>query len=187
MTEVLAILGGIVTSAQILDHFVKQTQRWRVLSDRLFDIKERLDGAEVSLENWQRKYDIQDRRPATYMYVLFGRAGSDRIQQTLGSIKIVSKTIKQDIDGVVDRALRVRTVGRAPPEHLDDRYDKELVEDCLRRIKRNTSWSKKFNYSVLGKADDIEFRLDRLDRKLTMLERFSDYFLEKSTPRFTKP
>lgn len=182
MAEVLAILGAIYTSAQILSDFASQTKKWRLLSDRLFDIKEGLDAAELTLDSWQRKYDVQDRRPVIYMQVLFGHAGWERIQQTLSSIKIVSKTIREDIDGVVNRALLARPKRRTTAQAIGDRYDEELIRECLSRIRRNTSWSRKFVYSVLGRADDLEMRLERLHTKLSRLERFSDYYLEKEHP-----
>ncbi|KAF2122500.1 hypothetical protein BDV96DRAFT_1551 [Lophiotrema nucula] len=180
MAEVLSILGGIYTSATILDHLATHTQKWRLLSDRLFDIKEGLDAAELSLDAWKTKFDFQERRPVVYMTVLFGRLGWERIQATLGSIKIITRSIQTDVHKAVGRALAAKP-GRALG-YTSDRYDKELVEECLRRIKRNTSWSRKFNYSVLGKADDMEMRLDRLHRKLTALERFSELYLEKEHP-----
>ncbi|ORY12714.1 hypothetical protein BCR34DRAFT_512113 [Clohesyomyces aquaticus] len=177
MAEIIGILGGIATSAHLLNNFANQAHKWRLLSDRLFDIKECLDAAELTLESWRRKYDIQDRRPIIYMHVLFGRTGTERIQQTLGSIKIVLRTIERDIDRVVGTALKVRPRGAA-----SDTKDEVLVQQCLRRIRANTTWSRKFQYSVLDKAGDIEMRIERLFRKLNMLERFSDQFLEKEHP-----
>ena len=178
MAEVIGIISGLLTAGQTLETFARQIHRWRHLSDRLFDLREGLDAAEISLQAWQRKYDIQERRPIIYMQVLFGKPGCERIQSTLGSIRIISKSMQHDIDLIVGRALSARP-GRAP---LGGRIDEWLVEDCLTRIRRNISWSRKFVLSVLGKADNLEMRLERLHRKLTMLERFSDYYLEKEHP-----
>lgn len=178
MAEVIGIISGLLTAGQTLETFAGQIHRWRRLSDRLFDLREGLDAAEISLQSWQKKYDIQDRRPIVYMQVLFGRMGCERIQSTLGGIKIISKIMQRDVDLIIGRALSARP-GRAP---LDGRIDEYLVRDCLERIRRNTSWSRKFVLSVLGRADDLEMRLERLHRKLTMLERFSDYYLEKEHP-----
>lgn len=178
MAEVLGILTAIYTGAGILGDIASYTSKWGLLSDRLFDIKEGLDVAELTLQSWQKKYDIQDRRPLIYMDVLFGRLGRERIQQTLGSIKIFSKTIETDINKVVSRALLASPSSRRrAPLESSDRYDKELVQESLRKIKTNTSWSRKFKYSVLGHADDLEMRLECLHRKLGMLERFSDHYL----------
>ncbi|KAF2738238.1 hypothetical protein EJ04DRAFT_509668 [Polyplosphaeria fusca] len=182
MTEILGILGGIYTSAQVLDHFAKQTSRWRILSDRLFDAKEGLDAAQLSLKSWQRKYDVQDRRPLVYMHVLFGQPGWEQLRRTLGHIKMINRSIQSDIDKIVGRALRARPGGPLEPDRHDGRYDEQLVEDCLRRIKRSMRWSQKFKYSVLGRIDDLEVALERLHRKLTTLERFSDYYLELEHP-----
>jgi hypothetical protein len=183
MAEVLGILGLLFTSAEILGEFASYTSKWRLLSDRLFDIKEGLDAAELTLKSWQRKYDVQDRRPVIYMHVLFGKPGWERMSQTLGSIRIVSKILKSDIDKVIGRALAAGPArSRNSAETADGKLDEELVQSCLRRIKRNTSWSRKFQYSVLGRADDLELQLERLHRKIGMLERFSDYFLEKEHP-----
>lgn len=177
MAEIIGILGGIATSANILNTFAIQAKKWNLLSERLFDIKECLDSAELTLESWRSKYDIQQRRPEIYMNVLFGRTGTERIRQTLGSIKIVARTIEKDIDKVVGTALKVRPRG----VNLDTR-DEVLVQQCLRRIRASTTWSRKFQYSVLDKAGDLELRIERLFRKLSMLERFSDHFLEKEHP-----
>lgn len=178
MAEVIGIISGLLTAGQTLETFAGQIHRWRRLSDRLFDLREGLDAAEISLQSWQKKFDIQDRRPVIYMQVLFGKMGCQRIQSTLGGIKIISKTMQRDIDLIIGRALSARP-GRAP---LDGSIDESLVRDCLQRIQRNTSWSRKFVLSVLGRADDLEMRLERLHRKLTMLERFSDYYLEREHP-----
>lgn len=180
MAEVLGILSGLYTTGQALELFARQTQRWRLLSDRLFDIREGLDAAELSLDAWQRKYDAQPRHPISYFQTLFGRRGCDRIQVTLGSINIISRTIRDDVHRIVGRALRA-SVARLPPD-VEIRHSEKIVEDCLRRIRQSTSLSRKFVYSVLGKADDLEMRLERLHRKLTMLERFSDHYFAKEYP-----
>ncbi|KAF1929124.1 uncharacterized protein M421DRAFT_61905 [Didymella exigua CBS 183.55] len=178
MAEVIGIISGLLTLCQTLETFAGQIHRWRRLSDRLFDLREGVDAAEISLQTWQKKYDVQARRPIIYLQVLFGKMGCERIQSTLGGIKIISKTMQRDVDLIIGRALSARP-GRAP---LDGRIDEFLVRDCLQRIQRNTSWSRKFVLSVLGRADDLEMRLERLHRKMTMLERFSDYYLEKEHP-----
>ncbi|KAF3049219.1 hypothetical protein E8E11_006023 [Didymella keratinophila] len=178
MAEVIGIISGLLTAGQTLETFAGQIHRWRRLSDRLFDLREGLDAAEISLQSWEKKYDIQERRPVIYMQILFGKMGCERILSTLGGIKIISKTMQRDIDLIIGRALSARP-GRAP---LDGRIDEFLVRDCLQRIQRNTSWSRKFVLSVLGRADDLEMRLERLHRKLIMLERFSDYYLEEEHP-----
>ncbi|KAJ4384680.1 hypothetical protein N0V86_000281 [Didymella sp. IMI 355093] len=178
MAEVIGIISGLLTAGQTLETFASQIHRWRRLSDRLFDLREGLDAAEISLQSWQKKYDVQERRPIIYMQVLFGKMGCERIRLTLGGIKSISKTMQRDVDLIVGRALSARP-GRAP---LHGQIDEFLVRDCLQRIQRNTTWSRKFVLSVLGRADDLELRLERLHRKLTMLERFSDYYLEKEHP-----
>ncbi|KAJ4365895.1 hypothetical protein N0V83_008517 [Neocucurbitaria cava] len=158
-----------------------ETHKWRRLSDRLFDIREGLDVAELTLDSWQRKYDIQARRPILYMQVLFGKQGTERLQITLGSINMTARAIKADINKVIGQALKVRSV-KIPPEEMHSTVNEELVKDCLRRIRQNMSWSHKFHYSVLGKMDDLEGRLNRLHMKLTSLERLSDLYLEKEHP-----
>lgn len=178
MAEVIGIISGLLTAGQTLGSFARQIHRWRRLSDRLFDLREGLDAAEISLESWQRKYDIQERRPVIYMQVLFGRLGCDCLQRTLGSIRVISKSLQRDVDLIIGRALTARP-GRSP---VGGRINEQLVEECLGRIRRNISWSRKFTLSVFGKADELEVRLERLHRKLATLERFSDYYLEKEHP-----
>jgi hypothetical protein len=178
MAEVLGIIGAIATSAHVLHLFADQVTRWKRLSDRLFDIEEGLRAAELTLEMWRRKWDIQERRPDIYLHTLFGRFGWERIEQTLGSIKIVSRTISKDIDAIVGRAKRYRPRS-TPQSQLDADFDERLVRECVRRIGKRLSWGRKFNYSVLGKAQDLEIELDRLNRKLTVLERYAEAYVER--------
>ena len=124
---------------------------------------------------------MQERRPVVYMHVFFGRTGWERIQRTLGSIKIVSKTISKEIDGVVARATRAKPRS-VPQEVVNSKYDERLVRDCIRRIGKNTTWTRKFSMSVLGKADNLHIELERLNRKLIILERMSDWYLECEHP-----
>ncbi|KAF1946616.1 hypothetical protein EJ02DRAFT_393611 [Clathrospora elynae] len=177
MAEVLGVITGLYTAGQALQTFAHQIHKWRHVSERLFDIREGLDVVKVTLESWQYKYDIQAHRPDLHMRILFGKEGFERIQATLGSISIVARTIESDIDRVKGQALKVRT-----PGDPNDSANEEVVKDCLRRIQRNTTWSRKFKLSVLGKADDLEMRLERLHRKLNALERFSDSYLEQEHP-----
>ena len=178
MAEVTGSISGLLTAGQTLETFAHQTYRWRHLSERLLDLSEGLCATEISLQSWQRKYDIQERRPIIYMQVLFGKLGCKRIQATLGNIRAIARTMESDVDLIIGCALTAQP-GRAP----QDRYiDHQLVEDCLQRIRRDTSRSRKFKFGVLRRADDLEMRLERLYRKLTMLERFSDYYLENEHP-----
>ena len=181
MAEVIGIITGLYTAGQALQNLAQQTHKWGRLSDRLFDISAGLDVAELTLDSWQRKYDIQARRPLLYMQVLFGRQGCERLQITLGSIDMTARAIKADINKVIGQALKVRSI-RIPQEEMHSTINEELVKDCLRRIRQNMSWSRKFHYSVLGKMDDLEGRLHRLHVKLTSLERLSDLYLEKEHP-----
>ncbi|KAF2252521.1 hypothetical protein BU26DRAFT_258061 [Trematosphaeria pertusa] len=180
MAEVLGIISGLYGTGQALGKFAKELQNWQLLSERLFDITEGLHVAELTLAHWQHKYDIQERRHPIYTEVLFGRKGWERIQGTLGSIKITSRTIRDDVDSVVGRALKASSI--PVTSYADALDDEELVKACLRRIRRNMAWSKKFVYSVLGKADDLELRLRRLHWKLSLLERQTELYLEKEHP-----
>ncbi|OAL46286.1 hypothetical protein IQ07DRAFT_201952 [Pyrenochaeta sp. DS3sAY3a] len=181
MAEVIGILTGLYTTGQVIQNLAQQTHKWKRLSDRLFDIREGLEVAELTLESWQRKYDIQERRPLLYMQVLFGKQGCERLQITLGSIRLTANAIRSDINKVIGQALKVRSI-RIPPDEMHEVVNEELVKDCLRRIRQNMSWSHKFHYSVLGKMDELEGRLNRLHMKLTSLERISDLLLEKEHP-----
>ncbi|KAF2500122.1 hypothetical protein BU16DRAFT_522951 [Lophium mytilinum] len=181
MADVLSILGAIVTTGNILWSFTKQVEKWRQISDRLLDLQESLQVAELTLDSWRRKYDVQERRPIVYMHVLFGKLGWERIQQTLGGIGIISKTIAKEVDGVVERATRARPRG-TPREYYDRKYDEHLVRMCIEKISKNTAWTRKFKLSVWDKAGDLQIELERLNRKLINLERLSDYYLEKEHP-----
>ncbi|KAH8724564.1 hypothetical protein GQ44DRAFT_617733 [Phaeosphaeriaceae sp. PMI808] len=180
MAEVIGIITGLLTAGQVLGSFAQQTRQWKRLSDRLFDLKEGLELIEIALESWKRKYRIEQRH-RIYMEVLFGKQGCDRITATLGSIGIATKRFRQDVNKIVGQALQARST----KDHFVDNesnIDERLVEDCLYRIKQNTSWSRKFVLSALGKADELEKRLERLDRKVGVLERFSDLYLEREHP-----
>ncbi|KAJ4344998.1 Protein spt10 [Ascochyta clinopodiicola] len=140
----------------------------------MFDLREGIGAAEISLLSWQRKFNVCERQPIIYMQILFGRLGCERVQATLKDIQVLTGTIQQDIDLIISCALRAR------PRH--SRADEWLVEDCLTRTWRKTSWSRKFFLNVLERAEDLEMHLECLHRRLTMLERFSDYYLEKEHP-----
>ncbi|KAL6709479.1 Protein spt10 [Coniothyrium glycines] len=180
MAEVIGIIASLYTAGQALHLIAHETHKWRDLSNRLFDLVEGIDVAEATLESWKRKYDVQARRPRSYMRTLFGKHGSERIQATLGSIKIINGNIRNEIDRTIGNALKVRSSKFTS----DDIDDKELVRDCLRRIQQNTLWSQKFRYSVFRKADHLEADILRLHNKLSALERFSDSFSEREHPEY---
>jgi hypothetical protein len=181
MAEVLGIITGLITAGQALESFAHHTRKWKRLSDRLFDVREGLDVAELALASWKRKFQIEERHRRVYMEVLFGKQGFERISATLGSIAIVTRVVRGDINKMIGRALQAQP-GRTQHSENDSDVDELLVKDCLRRIRENTSWSRKFALSVLGKADELERRLEKLDKKVGVLERFSDYFLEREHP-----
>jgi hypothetical protein len=178
MASIPAILDDLYTISLNLDHFAIHTSKWQILSLRLSDMKEGIDAAELSLQSWQRKYDIHDRRPSQYMHVLFGRQGWERIQQTLENITIVSNSMGDDVDSVVECALRAKPRGTTPSSH----YDKDLILASLHRLLDHPSWSRKFACSALRKASDLEVQLLRLHRKLSVLERLSGAYLESQHP-----
>jgi hypothetical protein len=181
MAEVIGIITGLITAGQLLETFAHETRKWKHLSDRLFDIREGLDVAELALASWKRKFQIEERHRRVYMEVLFGKQGCDRITATLGSIAIVARIVRGDINKIIGRALQAQP-GRPTNSGNDSDIDEFLVKDCLRRIRQNTTWSRRFALNVLGKADELERRLERLDKKVGVLERFSDYFLEREHP-----
>jgi hypothetical protein len=178
MAEVLGIIARLFTAGQALRTFALQTKQWRLLSERLLDIQEGLEIAKLSLDNWQYKYDIQVYRPDMHTRILFGTEGHERITATISTINIITGSIKSDIDRVRGLALGVQNKRAYYGEDLDI-GNEERVKECLQEIQRNNAWSRRFVLSVLGKADDLEMRLKRLYQKLNILERFSDFFLEK--------
>ncbi|KAF9701055.1 hypothetical protein EKO04_000809 [Ascochyta lentis] len=175
MAEVNGIVSDLITAGQRIEIFAHQTNKWRYSSNRLLDLRESIDAVQISLQSWERKYDVQKRRPIIYLQVLFGRLGCERVQAILRDIQVVTGTIQRDITRIVSHALRARP-GHSP---LGERVDTWLVEDCLTKIRRKPSWSQKFVLSVLGRSEDLEMHLECLHRKLTTLERSSDYYLEK--------
>jgi hypothetical protein len=181
MAEVIGIITGLITAGQLLESFARDTRKWRRLSDRLFDIREGLDVAELALASWKRKFQIEERHRRVYMEVLFGKQGCDRITATLGSIAIVARIVRGDINKIIGHALQAQP-GKPTNSGNESDIDELLVKDCLRRIRLNTTWSRRFALNVLGKADELERRLERLDKKVGVLERFSDYFLEREHP-----
>ncbi|KAH9879832.1 hypothetical protein J1614_001856 [Plenodomus biglobosus] len=181
MVEVIGIISGLRTADQALTNIARQTQRWRPLYDQLFDIKEAMKAAELTLQSWRRKFDIQQHRPVIYMQVLFSKQGNERIEAILGSINGISRAIRSDIHAAIEQALKVRAI-KIQQEDMCSPSCTELLGDCIRRIQENPSWSRKFVLSMLGRAQDLETRIDKLHRKVTLLERISDSFLEKEHP-----
>jgi hypothetical protein len=181
MAEVIGIIASLVTAGQMLGGFAHQTRKWKLLSDRLFDLKEGLDDIDFSLVRWKHRYQIEERHRSIYMEVLFGKLGCERITSTLGSIKIITRGIQGDIRKLIGRALHVRSL-KIPVDGNESDFDEMLVKDCLHRIRQNTTWSQKFALSVFGRADELEKRLERLDKKVGKLERFCDHFLAIEHP-----
>lgn len=163
MVEVIGILSGLRTADQALTNIARQTQRWR------------------PLQSWRRKFDIQQHRPVIYMQVLFGKQGNERIEAILGTIHGISRAIQSDIRTAIEQALKVRAI-KIQQEDLCSASFTELLGGCTRRIQENPVWSRKFVLSMLGRAQDMEARIDKLHRKVTLLERISDSFLEKEHP-----
>jgi len=178
MAEVLGVISGLYTAGQALHTFALEIRQWRRLSERLFDIKEGLDFAKLSLDSWQQKYDIQVHRPDVHTRILFGKEGHERITATIGTVNVITGSIKSDIKRVRGLALNFesRRGYYGETQHLSN---EDRVKECLWRIRHNTTWSRRFELSVLGKANDLEERLRRLYQKLTMLERFTDFYLER--------
>jgi hypothetical protein len=112
MAEVLGIITGLITAGQALESFAHHTRKWKRLSDRLFDVKEGLDVAELALASWKRKFQIEERHRRVYMEVLFGKQGFERISATLGSIALVTRVVRGDINKMIGRALQAQS-GRA--------------------------------------------------------------------------
>ncbi|KAH4180953.1 hypothetical protein HBI29_132680 [Parastagonospora nodorum] len=182
MAEVLGIINGLTTAGQALERFAHHTRKWKRLSDRLFDIRGGIDVAELALASWKRKFQIEERHRRVYMEVLFGKQGYERISATLGSIALATRVVRGDINRIIGRALLVKKDGRPTGNGYESDIDEELVKHCLRRIQKNTAWSHKFALSVLGKADELESHFKKLDKKVTVLERSSNFYLEREHP-----
>ncbi|PZD42043.1 HET domain containing protein [Pyrenophora tritici-repentis] len=179
MAEVVAIISGLFTAGNALNTFAQQVRKWKQLSERLFDISEGLDFAQLSLDRWQDRYDIQVQRPDLHTRALFGKEGHDRIMATLGMIKIIFRNIENGIKRARGVALKAQPTGRAG---IHNTTDDERVKECLWMIRRSSIWSYTFFMSVMGKADELEVELKRLQYKITLLDQFSDYFFEREHP-----
>lgn len=178
MAEVLATISNLYTAVKALHTFALQIEQWKLLSERLFDIEEGLEFARISLDSWQYKYDIQIHRPNIYTRILFGKEGHERVTATIGTINIITGNVKSDISRIRGLALKVEQ-GRTYYGENQDIGHEERVKECLRKIQRKSTWSRRFFLSVLGKSYDLEMRLKRLNQKLATLERLSDFYLEK--------
>ncbi|KAI8939369.1 hypothetical protein NX059_012548 [Plenodomus lindquistii] len=181
MAEVIRAITELRRAHEVLLNLASQTQTWRHLSDRLFDIKEAMNAAELTLESWRRKFDIQNYRPIIYMQVLFGRQGYESLERALRDISDVTQAFRNTINKVIGQALKVRTI-KMRDEDIHSAAGMEILRSCISRIQENRSWSHRFILSVLQRAEDMELHVDKLHRKVTVLERISDYFLEKEHP-----
>ncbi|RMZ70560.1 hypothetical protein GMOD_00000667 [Pyrenophora seminiperda CCB06] len=181
MAEVVAIISGLFSAGNALNTFAQQIRKWKRLSERLFDIREGLDFSQLALDRWQDKYDIQVQRPDLHTRGLFGKEGHDRIMATLGMINIITRAIEKDVKRARGVALKSQPTapGRAG---IHDTMNDERVNECLRRIQRSNKWSYKFFLSVMGKADELEVELKRLQYKITLLDQFSDFYFEREHP-----
>ncbi|KAL1800239.1 hypothetical protein ACET3X_000581 [Alternaria dauci] len=178
MAGVIRVISGLYAAVEALHTFALQVKPWKLLSERLFDINEGLEFAKLSLDSWQRKYDIQAHRSDIYISILFGKEGHERIKAIVGTINVIAGSIESDVSQIRDVALKIEYRHASYGEHQGI-GNEERVKECLRKIQGNSTWSRRFFLSVLAKTYDLEMRLKRLNQKLTMLERCSDFYLEK--------
>ena len=178
MAEIIGIASGILAAGQTLNTFAHQIQQWRDLSERLLDLRQGLLVSKHVFERWQHKWEVNQRQPNVYLRALFGHEGCNNIRLTLSGIQRVTNSLQSDVDDIIGRTLRYRP-GRSTQSRL---IDPGLVDDCLERIRRRTSWRRKFVLSVWNRADVMEKRLQRLERELRALESHTNYYLEKEHP-----
>jgi hypothetical protein len=176
MTEVFSILPDLSATGRALETFARHIKDWSLLSARLYDIREGLGATELSLEAWHRKYNIQPKRHAVYLQVLFGRQGFSHIQNTLESAIVIFESIQNDINNIVAQVLKARPKNLST--YLFHPNDDEL-KVCLQWIRKSPSRSRRFIYSTFITTNDLEMHLEQLHRKLTLLERLSDYYLSQ--------
>ncbi|KAF2685646.1 hypothetical protein K458DRAFT_416869 [Lentithecium fluviatile CBS 122367] len=181
MAQVFDVLSDLNATGRALETFARQTREWRILSHRLFDIRDGLDAGELSLDAWQRKFEIPSNRHSTYPQALFGYHGLRRIEGTLQSVNTVAHAIRNDINSIVGQALKVRPL-KDKTLSADLRYSDQEVESCLDCIRRKPTKSRKFVYCAFKHTDDLETHLEQLHRKLTLLERLSDSYLDSEHP-----
>lgn len=181
MFEIIGAISGLHIADESLADLAWQTKRWKPLYDQLFDIKEAMIAAELTLESWRHKFDIQEHRPVIYMRVLFGTQGNERIEAISRTINGTTRAIRSAIDTMISQPLKVQAI-TTQHEHLHSASGKELLRDCIKRIQEKPSWSRKFVLSMLGQAEGIQVSIDRLHHWITVLERNSEYFLEKEHP-----
>jgi hypothetical protein len=181
MAHVFDTIDGLNSTGRALATFARQVKAWRLVASRLDDVREGLGAAELSLDAWQQKFDVQPNRPDAYLRVLFGNQGCRRICKALESIDVAANSVRIDVNKIVERALwKSRTGKNTSDDTL--RYVDDEVEASLRWIRRNPSRSRRFLYSAISHTDDLELHLEHLYRKLTLLERLSDEYIEKEHP-----
>ncbi|KAJ4990746.1 hypothetical protein SVAN01_03755 [Stagonosporopsis vannaccii] len=178
MAEINGIAPGISAAGQALDIFAQQIRQWRVASDRLFDLCQGLAVCQHVFERWQHKWEVSDSQPTVYLRALFGLEGCQNIRLTLKSIYEISECLQDHVDEIIGRALRFQ-----PDMSTQSRLrGKELVEECLQRIRRRSSWKYKFILSVWIRAESMAKSLRRLEIDLRVLESHTNYYLEKEHP-----
>jgi hypothetical protein len=181
MAEIFGIIASLFTAGQVLEGFAHQIHNWKLLSERLLDLRAGLDDTEIALVQWKHRYQIEERHRRIYMEVLFGKDGCERITSTLESIRIITRAIQGKINKLIDCALQVRPIDESIDGH-ESEIDETTIKNSLHRIRQNISWSQKFALSGFGKADEVEKLLDRLDKMVGKLERLSDHFLANEHP-----
>lgn len=178
MAEIVSIASGIVAVGRTLDIFARQIQQWRDISDRLLDLNQGLTVCKHVFERWQNKWEINERQPNVYLRALFGHEGSYNIRLTLSTIYKISESLRSDVDKIIGSTVRFLP-GRSAHNRTIDR---KLVEECLERIRRRTSWKHKFKLSVWDQAETMEKSLMRLEVSLRALESHTNYYLELEHP-----
>lgn len=178
MAVINGIASGMFAAGQALDIFARQIRQWRDISDRLLDLRQGLTVCQHVFERWQHKWEFSESQTNVYLSALFGPEGCHNIRLTLTNIHEISDILQARVDNIIGRALRFQP---AISTH-SRRINKDLVEECLQRVRRRTSWTRKFILSVWSCAESMEENLRQLEVTLRVLESHTNYYLEKEHP-----
>lgn len=181
----------------VLWDFARLVGRYRGMPDRLYDLAENLEACELTLEMWRRKWGVIARQPSKtyrienenskvltsvglYYEILWSKKGWQNIQRCLGALTGISQYLDIVTSQLVRTAMRYRHDGKR--SFFEHDFDSVLVRKTITDIRGRVPTGRRFFWAATYKMDDLDKQIERFEKKLVTLERFSDYYLNLAHP-----
>lgn len=180
ITAILPVVSAVTQAVNIIYSIAKVVQKYRAISNHLFDIYIDLHASRLILSRWLEDWGVTEGTTNVYYECFFGQGGWRVIRATHGEIQNIIKRVNSELDGVVHDALKQANVSSR--ERYRRRYDRELFQQAIENISRSTTMSRKLKLTFWSTIDDLESEMTRLGKHLENLHRMSEYYSEHENP-----